>query len=168
MQYRSRPAPMLPKTRKHGIGSASAVNGINAASAVLSGSEDAVEDFELDFCMRSMGRRSIEPNFTDVARFVEQPFQKRYFVVSFVREFWVKAKGRSDVTLSLRKRSRFRPSFRRCRDRQDIDASFLAVRRNLLRIVKEIEMAVEVYQTANPSDARYWLSSSIPRSATST
>jgi hypothetical protein len=29
-------------------------------------------------------------------------------------------------------------------------------------------MAVEVYQTANPSDARYWLSSSIPRSATST
>jgi hypothetical protein len=65
---------VFPKTRKHGIGSASAVNGINAASAVLSGSEDAVEDFELDLCMRSMGRRSIEPNFTDVACFIEQPF----------------------------------------------------------------------------------------------
>lgn len=168
MQDRSRPAPVFPKTRKHGIGSTSAVNGINAASAVLSGSEDAVEDFELDLCMRSMGRRSIEPNFTDVARFIEQPFQKRDFVKSFVREFGVKAKGRSDVTLSLRQRRRFRPSFGRCRHRQDVDASFLAIRRNLLRVGKEIKMAVEVYQTANPSDARYWRSSSIPRSATST
>lgn len=154
MQNRGRPALVLSKACQHSIGGASAVNGVDAASAILSRREDPVENFELDLSVLSMGGRSIESNLADVPCFIEQPFQERDFVKPFVSEFGMKAKRRTDVALSLRESRRFWPGSGCCRHRQNVDASFLAIRRHLLWIIEEIEMAVEVYQTANPSEER--------------
>jgi hypothetical protein len=130
------------------------VDRVDAASAILSGSEDTIEDLELHFRMRSVAGRSIKSYLAYVSRLIEQPLQERHFVEPLVRKFGVKPEGRPYVSLARCKRRRFWPRFRRCGHRQNVDASFFAIRRYLLWVIKKIEMAVEVDQTANPSEAR--------------
>lgn len=76
MQDRGRPALVLSQACQHSIGGASAVNGVDVGSAILSGREDSVENFELDVSVLSMGGRSIESNLADVPCFIEQPLQE--------------------------------------------------------------------------------------------
>lgn len=129
MQNGGRPAPMFLKTRQHSIRGASAVNRVDAASAILSKSEDPIKNLELYLRMRSVSGRSIKSNLAYVSCLIKQPLQERNFVEPFVRKFRMKPEGRSDVPLAFCKTRRLWPRFRRCRHRQNVDTSFFAIRR---------------------------------------